>query len=50
MIVLFGGGTKRGQQRDIDRAKELFAEYKARKKALTPKAVGGKGKRWSPWH
>ena len=45
LIVLFGGGTKRGQQRDIDRAKELFAEYKARKKALTRKAVGGKGKR-----
>jgi putative addiction module killer protein len=45
LIVLFGGGTKRGQQRDIDRAKELFAEYKARKKALIRKAVGGKGKR-----
>ena len=45
LIVLFGGGTKRGQQRDIDRAKELFAEYKARKKVLTRKAGGGKGKR-----
>lgn len=33
LIVLFGGGTKRGQQRDIDKAKELWAEYKARKKA-----------------
>lgn len=33
LIVLFGGGTKRGQQRDIDRAKALLAEYKARKKA-----------------
>ena len=33
LIVLFGGGTKRGQQRDIDKAKELLAEYKARKKA-----------------
>ena len=32
LIVLFGGGTKRGQQRDIDRAKFLLAEYKARKK------------------
>ena len=32
LIVLFGGGTKRGQQRDIDRAKELLTEYKARKK------------------
>ena len=38
LIVLFGGGTKRGQQRDIDRAKELLAEYKARKKAMTAKS------------
>lgn len=34
LIILFGGGTKRGQQRDIDRAKVLLAEYKARKKAM----------------
>lgn len=33
LIVFFGGGTKRGQQRDIDQAKALLAEYKARKKA-----------------
>jgi putative addiction module killer protein len=33
LIVLFGGGTKRGQQRDIDQAKALLAEYKARKNA-----------------
>ena len=39
-IVLFGGGTKRGQQRDIDKAKELLAEYKARKKAMGSKLVG----------
>jgi putative addiction module killer protein len=31
LIVLFGGGTKRGQQADIDRAKALLAEYKVRK-------------------
>jgi putative addiction module killer protein len=37
-IVLFGGGTKRGQQRDIDRAKELLVEYKVRKKALAAKS------------
>ena len=37
LIVLFGGGTKRGQQRDIDKAKELLTEYKARKKAVTNK-------------
>jgi putative addiction module killer protein len=39
LIVLFGGGTKRAQQRDIDRAKALLGEYKARKKAQI-KAVG----------
>lgn len=39
LIVLFGGGTKRGQQRDIDRAKELLAEYKVRKKAMTAKST-----------
>jgi putative addiction module killer protein len=37
LIVLFGGGTKRGQQRDIDKAKELLTEYKARKKAMSSK-------------
>jgi putative addiction module killer protein len=31
LIVLFGGGTKRRQQSDIERAKALHAEYKARK-------------------
>lgn len=31
LVVLFGGGTKRGQQGDIERAKALLAEYKARK-------------------
>jgi len=31
LVVLFGGGTKRGQQADIDKAKALLAEYKARK-------------------
>ena len=49
-MVIFDRGfrslsTKRGQQRDIDRAKALSTEYKARKKALTRKAGGGKGKR-----
>ena len=38
LIVLFGGGTKRGQQRDIDRAKAMFAEYKSRKRAVARKA------------
>ncbi len=40
LVVLFGGGTKRRQQRDIDRAKELLAEYKARKKAIAANFVG----------
>ena len=35
--MLFGGGTKRGQQRDIDQAKVLLAEYKARKKVQVRK-------------
>jgi putative addiction module killer protein len=34
LIILFGGGTKRGQQKDIDQAKTLYAEYKERKKAV----------------
>lgn len=31
LIVLLGGGTKKGQQTNIDRAKALFAEYKQQK-------------------
>jgi putative addiction module killer protein len=34
LIVLFGGGTKRRQQTDIQRAKSLHAEYKARKAGI----------------
>jgi hypothetical protein len=37
LIVLFGGGTKRRQQADIDRAMALYVEYKRRKK-------------YTPWH
>ena len=37
LIVLFGGGTKRRQQVDIERAKSLYAEYKERKKAARRK-------------
>ena len=45
LIVLFGGGTKRRQQTDIDRARELHAEYKARKRAQQVAGKAGKGKR-----
>jgi putative addiction module killer protein len=43
LIVLFGGGTKRRQQPDINRAKALHAEYKARK--MAPRVVGNAKKR-----
>jgi len=33
LIILFGGGTKRRQQKDIERAVELLREYKSRKKS-----------------
>jgi putative addiction module killer protein len=33
LIILLAGGTKKRQQADIERAKALFAEYKARKAA-----------------
>ena len=33
LIILFGGSTKRGQQKAIDQALLLHEEYKARKKA-----------------
>ena len=40
LIILFGGGTKRRQQKDIDQAKVLHAEYKDRKRTL---AIAKKG-------
>jgi putative addiction module killer protein len=33
LVVLLGGGTKQRQQFDIERAKSLWTEYKARKAA-----------------
>jgi hypothetical protein len=41
-IQQFGGGTKRCQQQNINRAKELFSEYKARKKAQAAKSKASK--------
>lgn len=35
LIILFGGGTKKNQQADIKRAKELHQEYKKRKTAAS---------------
>ena len=32
LIVLFGGGTKTGQQSDINQAKTLYQDYKNRKR------------------
>ena len=39
LIVLYGGGTKRRQEVDIARAKELHAEYKGRKAAARKQAA-----------
>ncbi len=33
LIVLYGGGTKKSQSKDIERALAMHAEYKARKAA-----------------
>ena len=37
LMILLAGGTKQRQQAGIERAKELFAEYKARKIAARHK-------------
>ena len=31
LIILLGGGTKKGQQKDIDKAEVIWKEYKERK-------------------
>ena len=41
LIILLGGGTKHRQQADIDRAKGLWAEYKARKAAAVRRLAKG---------
>jgi len=45
LIILFGGGTKHGQQSDIERAKTLHIEYKARKKSRSATNMTEKQKR-----
>jgi len=39
LVILLGGGTKKRQQSDIERATALWSEYKARK----ARAAGPKG-------
>ena len=34
VVVLLGGGSKRGQSRDIRKAQDCWSDYKARKKAM----------------
>jgi putative addiction module killer protein len=45
LIVLFGGGTKRRQQADIDRAVALHTEYKSRKASKAAASKAEKRKR-----
>ncbi len=42
MILLFGGSTKKRQQKAIEQAVALHAEYKARKKAAIAASKKGK--------
>jgi putative addiction module killer protein len=39
LIVLFGGGTKKDQQSDVNQAKKLYQEYKERKKKASETAT-----------
>ena len=40
LLILLGGGTKRGQQRDIEQAIALHDEYKARKRLVADTRKG----------
>ncbi|MFC7462049.1 type II toxin-antitoxin system RelE/ParE family toxin [Hydrogenophaga defluvii] len=42
LIILFGGSTKKDQQKSIDQAVFLHTEYKARKKTLSDSTKKGK--------
>ena len=45
LLILLGGGVKKGQRADIRRAESLFAEYKSRKGAAKSEQ-----KRGATWH
>lgn len=45
LIILFGGGTKKDQQSNIDRSLELYQEYKMRKKAANEEKKEETGKK-----
>jgi putative addiction module killer protein len=45
LIVLFGGGTKKGQESDIEKAIELYQEYKERKKKANSDKYNETGKK-----
>jgi putative addiction module killer protein len=45
LIVLFGGGTKKSQQSDIEQAKKLCQEYKKRKKKANKAEIKEKTKK-----
>jgi putative addiction module killer protein len=44
LIILLGGGSKAKQQRDIDRALDLWDQYKGAKAIAAKKAKAGPGK------
>ncbi len=44
IIILLGGGSKARQQRDIDRAVELWEQYKRLKAAAAKKSKTGSSK------
>jgi putative addiction module killer protein len=41
LIILLGGGIKKGQRSDIRRAQGLFEEYRARKTAISDRGEEG---------
>jgi putative addiction module killer protein len=45
LVILLGGGSKRRQRADIERAAGLFAEYRTRKRTVAKPG----GNRWVRW-